>query len=75
MINHLFCCYTGLVAPTAVWICLGFKIFTNPVVDVIGNVIRYVFMFIPTFNFGRSIMAVAQVSFLCLEINIASSNK
>ena len=51
----------GLLATTAVWICLGFKSFSNPVVDYIGYSVKYLFMFIPTFNFGRAIMAIAQV--------------
>ena len=51
----------GLIATTAVWICLGFKSITNPVVDYIGYSVKYLFMFIPTFNFGRAIMAIAQV--------------
>ena len=62
----------GLLATTAVWICLGFKSFSNPVVDYIGYSVKYLFMFIPTFNFGRAIMAIAQVLIivprqLCLE--------
>ena len=52
---------TGLLATTAVWICLGFKTFTNPIVEPIGLAIKYIFMFVPTFNFGRAIMAIAQV--------------
>ena len=51
----------GLIATTAVWFCLGFKSISSPVVDSIGYTVKYLFMFIPTFNFGRAIMAIVQV--------------
>ena len=60
----------GLIATTAVWITLGFKSWTNPIVEPIGYAIKYVFMFIPTFNFGRAIMAIAQVITCILSFQI-----
>ena len=57
----MFSIFIGLIAPTAVWICLGYPEFDSNTAVVIGKVLKYIFMFVPTFNFGRSIMAVAQV--------------
>ena len=56
-----YCPIKGLIAPTAVWICLGLPGMDSDVAKSIGLGLKYVFMFVPTFNFGRSIMAVAQV--------------
>ena len=65
--------FIGLIATTAVWITLGFKSWTNPIVEPIGYAIKYVFMFIPTFNFGRAIMAIAQVIPYILSFQIINN--
>ena len=52
---------SGMMVAMFVGMSLGFKFDFDQTFKSIVNVLRYSFMFIPTFNFGRAMVIITKV--------------